>query len=431
MGMMRYCDGAAIASGRAGTPGVPMTRVVVTGIGVETCVGRTVDAFWSAVSEGRPGIAPISSFDASDLTCQVAGEVDLDPSEALSPANIRRTSRFQQLHHLAAVKSFADGGRSPSGGPEFGIFVGTALGGMSDATRYYKVRESGLELIDRLMVTKAAPNAAAQLTAELLGIHGPSYTFTTTCASSTDAILFAFREIRAGRLDAALASGSEAWVTPDALRVFAKMHVTTTTPPDRATEACRPFDITRDGVTPSEGAVALLLESLPEAERRGARIYAELLGAGSTCDGSHPVRPCPTGEYTAAAIQSALADAGIAPDEIDHVNCHGTSTPLNDVAETLAIRMALGDHADRITATASKSVLGHHFGAGGAAETAVSALSLHHQYLPPTANLLSPDPACDLDYVPIKGRDASIQTMLKLSFGFGGQNTVLVLRRFN
>lgn len=407
-----------------------MNRVVVTGIGVETCAGRHADEFWASVRDGRSAIRPIRSFDASRIGCKVAGEVDFDPGDRLTRTQTRRTSRFQQLHYSAVVGALEHAGDPPVRGSEFGIFVGTSVGGLPAMPGYWKIRDEEIIAADRLVLTKVVPNAAAYLTAEMLGVTGPSVTFATGCVASTNAVAAGFREIQAGRLRGAVVSGVEAWIMEFGVAVFARMGMTSRCPPERATEACRPFDDARDGLVPAEGAGALVLEELSAAEQRGGPILAEIVGAGASCDATHPVRPCDDGRVAAQAISSALHDAGVGVEAVDHVNGHGSSTLQSDSAETRAIRAALGRHANAVTVSAPKSVFGYHMGACGVVETAAAVLTLAYQFVPPTANLEHPDPKCDLDYVACVGRPARVDHALKLNFGLGGQNSALVLRRY-
>lgn len=402
------------------------TRVVVTGIGLETCAGRDVDSFWDAISNGKSGIRRISRFETDDFPCSVAGEVDLDPSETMSRSEARRSSRFQRLHHSAVVRAVEHAGGLAS--PEStGLFTGTSLGGFAEIEDYWAYRDGGFVLMDRLGPVKFLPHAASSWSAELLGIQGPCLTVGNACAASTDAIRLAADAVRSGSVRAAIAAGSESWITPPGLAGFAKMGALTTRHHEDPTEACRPFDADRSGVVPSEGAAALVLEEAGSAEARGATIWAEVLGAASTCDAFHPVAPREDASRAAAAIDLALQNATLAPDAIDHINAHGTSTPRNDVAETAAIRLALGDVASSVSVTGPKSLVGHALGAAGVIETAICVLSIAHQFSPPTINLETPDPMCDLDYTPQVGHDQRIDAALKLSFGFGGYNTALVL----
>lgn len=407
-----------------------MNRVFVTGVGVESCAGRTIPDFWDALREGRSGIRPLNPPDSLDFGCSVAGQVrGFDPAEAAGRAMPRRLSRFQQLAISAAIRALDDAGLSPGSDPDLAIYVGTSLAGFPEVDRYYRVGERGWILSDRTGPTKYLPHAAAAATAELLHARGPAITLSTACAASTDALGTAWGLLRAGATQRALACGVEAWITQAGVGSFARLGALTSAGPESAATACRPFDVGRDGVVPSEGAGALLLETEQAMLARGGQPLVEVLGYGASCDAYHPLKPRPDGSVAAEAIVRALASAGLKPEQIDHVDAHATSTPLNDVAETRAIRRVFGGHADRLSVTASKSVLGHSLGAGGALECIALALAISRSYLPPVANLVNKDPECDLAVLPGPGRPAAVEVAVKLSFGFGGENAVLIFGR--
>lgn len=406
-------------------------RVVVTGMSIDSCVGSDLESFWKHLAGGVSGIRPIRSFDASDLPAGIAGEVDFRPDEYLSEALIRRTTRFQQLLlcNLHRLPDRAAALRDPE---RTALVVGTASGAIpfiDDMVAAY-VR-GGWRAMERMSVLKCGPNMAAALSALELGILGPVLTISTACASSTDAIGEAYRLVRDGDVDVAIGAGVEAWVTELSLAGFWLLRAFSRRGADEAERASRPFDRDRDGMVPAEGAASLILEEAGAAQAAGRPILAEIIGSGSSCDGYHLVKPSPDGSGAARAIRAALASAEISPEQVDHVNVHGTSTLLNDVVETRALKLALGDRAYQIPMTALKSMIGHASGACGAIETVATVLSLCNQYAPPTINLERPDPDCDLDYTPLKGRSAEMEVALKTNFGFGGQNSALVLRRWN
>jgi 3-oxoacyl-[acyl-carrier-protein] synthase II len=402
-------------------------RIVVTGIGLETCLGRDLNEVWESLLAGKSGIRPISMYQPLEsASCKVAGEIDFDPLEVMTGTEARRTTRFQQLVWSAASRAVKGHSDLVSDPYRFAIVVGTGGGFMPYA-------QESLEQMagDRLALLKTLPNMAAAIVAQRLGICGPSITISTACASSTDAIGYALQLIRTGVVDAALACGVDAWVTQSSVGHFAAMKVTTSRNPLEATEASRPFDKDRDGMVPAEGGGALLLETLERANRRGAKPMAELLGAGSTCDAHHLSAPLEDGSVAAASIEHALTDAGLVSERIDHVNAHGTSTRLNDIVETRALKRALGGRAYEVPVTAPKSMLGHACGGCGIIEAAITILTLRDGLVPPTINLLNPDPECDLDYVTNKARTFDGRTALTVNFGFGGQNSALIFRKFD
>jgi 3-oxoacyl-[acyl-carrier-protein] synthase II len=399
-------------------------------MGLDTCVGQDIQTFWSAISCGNSGIKPITSFDSSEYPCKVAGEVNFDPKAILTDKEIRRTSRFQQML-FSSVKKAVDHRGGIDDHERRALLVGTGGGGMPLLESQMRLVRSGRwRAGDRLSLPKALPNMAAAFAAQKLGINGPTLTISTACASSTDALGLALHMIRWGQVSLAIVGGVDTWVTPASIAGFCLLHALSTRSPEDAARASRPFDLNRDGLVPSEGAGAIVLESLDAAEHRGAAIYGELAGAGSTCDALHMLAPRQDAVPAAQAILDAVADSGLVPMDIDHVNAHGTSTKLNDIVETRALKLALGDRAHQIPITSTKSVIGHASGACGVIESIATILSIQHQFVPPTINLTDSDPECDLDYTPLKGRQAAMQVALKVNFGFGGQNSALVFRHY-
>lgn len=403
-------------------------RVAVTRLGLETCIGRDPDTFWSNLAKGSSGIRPVEAFEKSGLPCRIGGEVDFTDPEDLAPQWIRRTGRFQRLLYSAVLKAL--GGRQLPAAPDrLALVVGTGGGGLPAAGAETGFLRRGWRGLDRITMLRLLPNMAAAFVAQRLGIRGPCLTITTACAASCDALGDAFCRVRSGAVDVAIAAGVEAWLTELSIGSFCRMEAVSRQPPERAAQASRPFDADRDGMVPSEGAAALVLESFAHAQRAGRPILAEVLGAASSCDGYHLVSPLPSGEATASAIRSALRQADLRPDQIQHVNAHGTSTRLNDIAETRTLKLAFGSHAHRLAITANKSIFGHASGASGAIESAATVLTLMRQYIPPTLNLEKPDLECDLDYTPREGRPSEIEYALKLNTGFGGQNSAVVFGR--
>ncbi|MEV4436270.1 beta-ketoacyl-[acyl-carrier-protein] synthase family protein [Streptomyces sp. NPDC049585] len=399
------------------------SRVLVTGIGVESCAGDTPDELWDALATGR---SAISALDLDEpLPCRVGGVISgFDPRQYMSVPQVRRTSRFQQLLFAAALKARQDAGLRTAPGA---LYVGTGGGGLDETARQVTLlRASGWSRMDRLGLLRLLPNQAAGLVAQELGITGPVLTLSTACASSTDAIGAGLRAIRDGIADIVLVGGVESWLDVPALASFCLLDALSQRPAAQAAAASRPFDRDRDGMVPAEGAAVLVLESERSALRRGATVHGEVLGAASTCDAHHPVAPRPDGAVAARTIELACADAGLETAAVDLISAHGTSTPLNDRTETAAIKRAFGPHARQVAITAPKSVIGHACGACGIIESVGVLRAMQDKYVPPTANLDNPDPDCDLDYTPLVGRSAVINVAVKQNFGFGGQNSAVV-----
>jgi 3-oxoacyl-[acyl-carrier-protein] synthase II len=404
-------------------------RVVVTGIGPVTPVGIGREAFWQSLTAGRSGIGPLTLFDASDFSVQIAGEVrDFTPTDWMEAKGAKRSDRVVQLGVAAARLAWDEAG-SPSVDPaRTGVIVSTGIGGLSTLSQQIQVLiERGPGRISPFMVPSMMPNAAAGQIAMAMGFTGPNLCITTACAAGGHAVGEAAQMIRHGLADVCMAGGTEAVVTPIAMAGFAKMQALSRNPDPEG--ASRPFDADRDGFVLSEGACVLVLEEAERAQARGATIYAEVAGYGASADAHHITQPEPQGAGAVAAMELALADAGAAVEDVGYINAHGTSTPLNDAAETRAIRKVFGDHAGRLAVSSTKSMTGHSLGAAGAVEAAVVALAVNTGVLPPTINLETPDPECDLDYVPNEARRADVTLALSNAFGFGGQNAVLAIRR--
>ena len=407
-----------------------MTRkVVVTGIGPVTPVGVGREAFWDALVAGRSGIGEVTLFDASDFPVKISGEVkDFDPAAWMDRKAARRTDRVVHLAVAAARLAWEDAG-SPQVDPQrAAVVVSTGVGGlktMEDQVRILAQRGPGR--VSAFTVPAMMPNAASGEIAMELGFSGPNACITTACAAGAHGVGEAYRYIKHGMADLAIAGGTEAAVTPLALAAFAQMQALSRNP-DPA-KASRPFDADRDGFVIAEAAGILILEEEERALARGATIYAELAGYGTSADAFHITQPEPQGAGAVIAMQMALTDAGEDAEAVDYINAHGTSTQLNDAAETRAIKKALGDHAHRVAVSSTKSMTGHMVGAAGAAEAAVASLAVHHGVIPPTTNYETSDPECDLDYVPNEAREAEVRLALSNAFGFGGQNAVLALRR--
>jgi 3-oxoacyl-[acyl-carrier-protein] synthase II len=407
-----------------------MTRkVVVTGIGPVTPVGIGRQAFWDAMVSGRSGIGEITMFDASEFPVKIAGEVrDFDPTTWMDRKAVRRTDRVVHLAVAAAKLAWEDAGSPPVDPQRAAVVVSTGVGGlkyMEDQVRILASR--GPDRVSAFTVPAMMPNAATGTIAMELGFTGPNACITTACAAGAHGVGEAYRYIKHGMSDLAIAGGTEAGVTPLAIAAFAQMQALSRNPdPERAS---RPFDASRDGFVLAEAGCVVVLEEEERARERGATIYAEVAGYGTSADAFHITQPEPQGAGAVIAMQMALSDAGEDSEAVDYVNAHGTSTQLNDAAETRAIKKALGDHAHRTAISSTKSMTGHMVGAAGAAEAAVAALAVHEGLVPPTTNYETPDPECDLDYVPNEARRTDVRLALSNAFGFGGQNAVIALRR--
>lgn len=409
------------------------TRVVVTGLGAVTPAGKSVDEMWENLTAGRSGIAPMTLADVSDFPCKVAGEVkDWDPTQFIERKAARRMARFTQFLVAGAAQAIEDAGLDleAEDRDRVGVFAGNGGGGYPDIQEAAQTLfERGGMRIDPLYLPRSLGNMAAAQVALQYNLRGYNGTICTACAAGTQAIGEAAQVIRSGRADVMVAGGCEAGITELGLAGFSVMRALSSQNDDPA-KASRPFDAARDGFVPAEGAGVIILESEEHARKRGANIYAELAGFGCTCDAFHVVAPPEDGNGAARAIAAALDDAGIAPDEVDHVNAHATSTPLGDTAETNALKSVFGESAYRLSISATKSLLGHGLGASGGMETIAAVKSIQTGVLHPTINLENPDPTCDLDYVPNVAREADVRVVVKDSFGFGGQNSVLVLTRY-
>jgi len=411
----------------AGTP----RRVVITGLGPITASGIGVDAFWTGLHGGVSPVRRISRFDASPFRTRVAAQVeDFEPGDFFDRQEARRLDRFAQFARAATELALRDASLAPDqmDPDRVAVQMGSALGGMAYAElQVGKLLREGVRSVDPHVVTSAYCGAASCQTAIATGFSGPNSTNAMSCASGTIAVGDAFRLIQAGLADAAVAGGVEAPLAPLCFGAFAIARAMTRRNDDPE-RACRPFDRGRDGFVMGEGACVLVLEEATHARARGARVYAEVIGYAVTNDAHHMVAPRPDGAKAAAAMRLALRAAGVLAEDVDHVNAHASSTPLNDSVESLAIRQVLGEHASHASVSGTKPFYGHALGASGAIEAAVACLSIRDGWAPPTLNLEEPGEGCDLDYVSGRGRSQAITTVLSNSFGFGGINAALVLR---
>ncbi|GAB4323585.1 MAG: beta-ketoacyl-ACP synthase II [Dehalococcoidia bacterium] len=409
-------------------------RVVVTGLGAITPAGLSVDELWANLVAGKSGIGPITFFDPKGYPCRIAGEVrGFEPGEYMDRKAARRMARFSQFMVASARQAFADAGLDLAAIDQdrAGAVIGNGGGGYPGIQEAVEtLLEKGGMKVDPLFFTKNLGNMAGAQVALQFGLRGYNGTITTACAAGTQAIGEAAMLVRHGRADVVLTGGCEAGISQLGLAGFSVMRALSTNFNDEPERASRPFDAARDGFVPCEGAGALVLESEEHARERGARIYAEIAGFGCTSDAFHVVAPPEDGEGAARAMRAALADAGLEPEEIDHINAHATSTEVGDIAETRAIKAVFGEHAYRLTISATKSLIGHGLGASGGMETIAAIKTIETGTLHPTINLEEPDPECDLDYVPNVSRRAEVRALLKNSFGFGGQNSSLAIVRY-
>jgi 3-oxoacyl-[acyl-carrier-protein] synthase II len=407
-------------------------RVVVTGIGMLTPLGIGQEASWKACLEGRSGISRIHKFDPSPFKTQVAGQLEnFDRSKYLDAKEARRYDDFCQFALVAAEMALMDSGLQITEElkERAGAIVGTGFGGLETFERNFKsFLEGGPRKLSPFFIPMMIANMASGLVAIRYGVRGPNTCTVTACAASSHAIGDAFKAIQRGQADVMFAGGTEASLTALMLAGFDIMKATSTRNHDPQ-GASRPFDKDRDGFVPAEGAAMLILEELEHARSRQARIYAEILGYGLSNDAHHFTAPDPEGKGAALCMRMALEDAGLAPEKVDYINAHGTSTPLNDAIETLAIKKVFGEHAYRLAVSSTKSMTGHLLGAAGATEAAFTCLAIRDQIAPPTINYETPDPECDLDYVPNKARAMRLQYALSNSFGFGGTNASLIFSR--
>lgn len=407
-------------------------RVAITGIGCVTPLGIGVEALWAGLRAERSVVRAATRFDSSIFRSRCAAEVDgFDAEDYLDPRRVKRLDRFGQFSVVSSMLALKDSGLdlASENRERIGAMMGTALGGVAYAEEQAaRFMQGGLRNVDATLALAVFGGASSCNIAIEFGVSGPNCTNAMSCASGTIAIGDAFRQIRDGYADVMIAGGSEAPLATLCFGAFALIRAMSTRN-DTPALASRPFDRDRDGFVMGEGSAVLILEEWSHALARGARIYGELAGFGTTNDAYHMTAPLPGGAQAARCMRQALADAAIAPGQVDYINAHGSSTPLNDPTETAAIRTVFGAHADRVPVSSTKGYYGHALGASGAFEAAIAALVLQRGWIPPTLNLSSPDPECDLDYVPNIGRDLAAQVVLSNSFGFGGINASLVFRQ--
>ena len=408
-------------------------RVVITGMGAMTPLGETPEEYWKNLAAGTSGIGPMTLCDPEGYPCQISGEVSgFDPSAYIGVKEARRMARFTQLAVAAALQAVESASYDISKDDPYrvGVILGNGNGGFPTIEENCRIlADRGGMRMSPFFFPMILPNMAAAAVSRYIGAHGYNSTATTACAASNQALGEAMTVIRRGTADVMIAGGTEAGISLLGLSGFAVMRALSTRN-DEPQKASRPFDSGRDGFIPSEGSVIMVLESLEHALGRGANILAELSGFGSTSDAGHPVQPEENGTSAAAAMQMALADAQVPLDQVDYINAHGTSTPLNDALETVAIKRLFGDLAYKIPISSTKSMIGHSLGAAGSLDAAACVKTITEATIHPTVNYDDPDPDCDLDYVPNKSRAANVKVALSNAFGFGGQNACLVFRKF-
>jgi 3-oxoacyl-[acyl-carrier-protein] synthase II len=420
---------------------VERRRVVLTGLGALTPVGNTAEELWSSLTQGRSGIGPITKFDAHArddsgafrYATRVAGEVrNFDELKYIDKKEARRLDDYLKYAIAAAVMAVEDSGLEVGkvDSNRFGVIIGSGIGGIKTLLDGQDViREKGPERVSPFIIPMLIINMASGLVSIRFNAKGPNTSVVTACATGNHAIGEAFRLIQRGDADIMIAGGAEAIIVPLTIAGFCAMKAMTTRN-DEPEKASRPFEADRDGFVPSEGAGIVVLESLDHASRRDARIYGELVGYGMTGDAHHMTAPDPEGDGAYRAMTAALRDAGLDPGEVGYINAHGTSTPYNDKFETMAIKRAFGDHARRLAVSSTKSMTGHLLGAAGGVEAIATVLALLHGVLPPTINYETPDPECDLDYVPNQARKQDVEVAISNAFGFGGTNATLAIRKY-
>ena len=409
-------------------------RVVITGLGAVTPIGIGKDEFWKGLLEGKNGIEKITRFDASEYGAQIAGEVkDFDPAAFIDKKEAKRMDRYAQFAVAAAKLAIEDSGieLEKENGDRIGTYIGAGIGGIETMhSQYEKLFAKGPSRISPFFIPMMIANLATGHVAIQFGLHGPSECVVTACATGTNCIGDAFRVIQRGDADAMLAGGTEACISPAAVAGFAAMKALCMDHNDDPAHASRPFDKNRSGFVMGEGAGIVVLESLEHAKARGAHIYAEVVGYGANSDAYHMTSPAPHGTYQAKCMQLALDDAGIAAAEVDYVNAHGTSTHLNDEGESEAIKAVWGEAAKDVSVSSIKSMTGHLLGAAGGVEAIATALTVENDMMPPTMNYETPDEGLDLDYVPNKAKAKTVRAAMSNSFGFGGHNACLLLKKY-
>jgi len=409
-------------------------RVVVTGLGIISPIGCNLKDFHKSLKDGKSGISTITRFDVNSFPSRIGGEIkDCNPRDHLKPKFVRNTDRFTQIGTIAAQNAIQDANLTLDelDKVRIGITMGTSIGGLGVGEDQHALfLEKGYKKINPFMQTSVFPSSCSSHIALYFDLHGPAETISTACSSSNSAIASAMQRFRYGGCDIMIAGGADVAITPFILGSFCALRMVSKRN-DEPEKACRPFSKDRDGIVLSEGSAVLILEELTHALKRNAFIYGELIGYGTTCDAYHITTPYPNADYAALAMEKAFKDAGINKDQVDYINAHGSATSLNDLVETRIIKKYFGKRAYDIPISATKSMMGHAMGAGGAIELAACFLMLQNDFIHPTINYTVPDPECDLFYVPGKAIDRRVNTIMSNSFGYGGQNSIIILQRLN
>ncbi|CAM3354353.1 beta-ketoacyl-ACP synthase II [Marinicrinis lubricantis] len=409
-------------------------RVVVTGMGALSALGNDLESLWNGLMEGKSGVSRIEHFDVSEYTTKIAAYIkDFNPeSFGIDKKEARRMDRFVQFAVAAAKEALKDANldvRKDTDPEQVGVYIGSGIGGLGTWEEQHRaLMEKGPKRVSPFFIPMMIANMASGQVSMSTGAKGPNSTSVTACATGTHSIGDSYKLIQQGEADVMICGGAEATITPIGVAGFCAMRAMSTRN-DEPEKASRPFDVDRDGFVMGEGAGVLILESLEHAQKRGARIYAEVVGYGMSGDAYHMTDPDPDG--AARCMLRALKDGEMKPEDVDYVNAHGTSTPVGDKSETEAIKRAFGEHAHKLAVSSTKSMTGHLLGAAGGIEAVISSLTIKHGMIPPTINLDNQDPACDLDYVPNKPRKADVKVVMSNSFGFGGHNATIVLKQFN
>ncbi len=406
-------------------------RVVITGMGAITALGQDLDTFWNNLVQGKSGVSAIDSFDVSEYPTRIAASVkDFNPEDYMDRKEARKMDRFVQFAAAAAKSALQDSGLNigEQADPErVGVMIGSGIGGLGTWEDQHNILlEKGPKRVSPFFIPMMIANMASGHVSILFGAKGPNTTTVTACATGTHSIGDSYKLIQRGDADVMICGGAEATIRPTGLAGFCSMRAMSTRN-DEPEKASRPFDLERDGFVMGEGAGIFILEELEHAKKRGAKIYGEIIGYGLSADAHHMTEPDPNGPER--CMKMAIRDAGIAPEQIDYINAHGTSTPVGDRSETIAIKNALGDHAYKVAVSSTKSMTGHLLGAAGGVEGVICGLTLKHGVIPPTINLEHPDPECDLDYVPNVARKADVRVAMSNSFGFGGHNATIIMKK--
>ncbi|MFD7521464.1 MULTISPECIES: beta-ketoacyl-ACP synthase II [Paenibacillus] len=409
-----------------------MNRVVITGLGVMSSLGQEVNTFWGNLLAGKSGVSAIESFDVSEYPTRIAASVkDFNPEDYIDKREARKMDRFVQFAVAASINALKSSGlniQEDTDPERVGVYVGSGIGGLSTWEEQHKILlEKGPKRVSPFFIPMMIANMASGQISMITGAKGPNSTAVTACATGTHSIGDSFKLIQRGDADVMICGGAEATISPTGVAGFCALRAMSTRN-DEPEKASRPFDTGRDGFVMGEGAGILVLESLEHAQKRGAHIYAEVIGYGMSGDAHHMTEPDPDG--AARCMVKAIKDAGIAPEDIDYINAHGTSTPVGDKSETSAIKKALGEHAYKVAVSSTKSMTGHLLGAAGGVEAVICGLTLENGIIPPTINLDDQDPECDLDYVPNVPRKSDVQVAMSNSFGFGGHNATIILKKY-